>query len=85
MESRCIKCSSLVHSHKKISEIRCGKCGGQLQRMRFVRLIEGTHPLGREHNLELNGKLCYGTYRSVYGNFIIDRVNNTFMRVDHVY
>jgi hypothetical protein len=50
--------------------------------MRFIRLIEGQHPLGKEHNIELNGKLCYGTYRSVYGNFIIDRVNNTFLRVN---
>lgn len=81
MEARCIRCSTIVHSHKKISETKC-KCGGQLQRMRFLRLIEGMHPLGKEHNLQLNGKLCYGTYRSVYGNFVIDKVNNTFMRVD---
>jgi hypothetical protein len=50
--------------------------------MRFIRLIEGTHPLGKEHNLELNGKLCYGTNRSVFGNFVIDKVNNTFQRVN---
>ncbi|MBO9150913.1 hypothetical protein ACFOTA_01725 [Chitinophaga sp. GCM10012297] len=81
METRCIRCSTIVQSHKKLSELKC-RCGGQLQRMKFIRLIEGTHPLGKEHNLELNGKLCYGTYRSVFGNFVIDRVNNTFRRVN---
>lgn len=81
MEARCIRCSTIVQSHKKLSELKC-KCGGQLQRMKFIRLIEGTHPLGKEHNLELNGKLCYGTYRSVFGNFVIDRINNTFQRVN---
>lgn len=81
MDARCIRCSTIVQSHKKLSELKC-KCGGQLQRMKFIRLIEGTHPLGKEHNLELNGKLCYGTYRSVFGNFVINRVNNTFQRVN---
>ncbi|MGN6508377.1 MAG: hypothetical protein ACTHLD_02800 [Chitinophaga sp.] len=81
MDARCIRCSTIVQSHKKLSELKC-KCGGQLQRMKFIRLIEGTHPLGKEHNLQLNGKLCYGTYRSVFGNFVINRVNNTFQRVN---
>ena len=81
MDARCIRCTTIVQSHKKLSELKC-KCGGQLQRMKFIRLIEGTHPLGKEHNLQLNGKLCYGTYRSVFGNFVINRVNNTFQRVN---
>ena len=80
MDARCIRCSTIVQSHRKLSELKC-RCGGQLQRMKFIRLIEGTHPLGKEHNLELNGKLCYETYRSVFGNFVINRVNNTFQRV----
>ncbi len=80
MDARCIRCSTIVQSHKKLSELKC-KCGGQLQRMKFIRLIKGTHPLGKEHNLQLNGSLCYETYRSVFGNFVIDRVNNTFQRV----
>jgi hypothetical protein len=81
MEARCSRCSTIVHCHKKITDARC-KCGGTLQRMRFVRLMEGRHPLGIEHNIELNGKLCYGTYRNVHGNFVIDRVSNTFKKLE---
>lgn len=80
MEARCIRCSTIVYSHKRLSELKC-RCGGQLQRMRFTGLIEGLHPLGKEHNMEVGGKLCYGTYRSIYGNFVIDKLNNVFHKV----
>lgn len=80
MEARCIRCSTIVYSHKRLNEIKC-RCGGQLQRMRFTGLIEGLHPLGKEHNMEVSGKLCYGTYRSIYGNFVIDKLNNMFHKV----
>ncbi|WP_298716381.1 hypothetical protein [Chitinophaga sp.] len=49
--------------------------------MRFTGLVEGMHPLGKEHNMEVSGKTCYGTYRSIYGNFVIDKLNNVFHKV----
>jgi hypothetical protein len=83
MDMRCLRCDNIVTSHKRLAEIKCTKCGGQVQRMRFVRLIEGLHPLGKEHNLSLDGKYCYGTYKSAYGTFIIDKLNNRFKKLSY--
>ncbi|RAI99769.1 hypothetical protein LX64_04322 [Chitinophaga skermanii] len=81
MEARCLRCNNMVITHQRFEHSKCDRCGGGIQRMRFVRLMEGIHPLGKEHNLVLNGKFCYGTYKSVLGIFVIDKIKNTFEQI----
>ncbi|WP_157760727.1 hypothetical protein [Chitinophaga caeni] len=78
MDVRCLYCSDAIIIKQNSKHVRCERCGGPVQRMQFVKLMQGIHPLGEQHSIVIDNKQCYGIYKSSFGTYVINELTNKF-------